>query len=69
MQCRRKETDEWTPFTIEFKNVNGKALDEEMLATGKYNIAIVMSSSKDGGSFMGAVGSTLYVDELHLNYE
>ncbi|MCR4773938.1 MAG: PCMD domain-containing protein [Prevotella sp.] len=65
----KKETDEWTPFTIEFKNVNGKALDEEMLATGKYNIAIVMSSSKDGGSFMGAVGSTLYVDELHLNYE
>ena len=36
---------------------------------GKYSIAIVASSSKDGATFQGAVGSTLYLDEIHINYE
>ncbi|TXJ59700.1 hypothetical protein ETF27_09305 [Prevotella brunnea] len=65
----RKETDRWTPFTMEFEPVNGKTIDPVKLREGKYNLAIVMSSSRDGASFMGAVGSTLYVDEMELFYE
>jgi hypothetical protein len=29
----------------------------------------VASSSKDGASFEGAVGSTLYIDELAIEWE
>ena len=65
----RKETDEWTPFTITFKSKDGKNIDSEKLKNNKYNLAIVMSSSEGGAEFLGAVGSTLYVDEMQLYYE
>lgn len=65
----RKETDEWTQFTIPFELVNGKTFDLDKMIAGKYSFAIVASSSKDGGKFVGAVGSTLYLDEFHINYE
>jgi len=29
----------------------------------------VFSSSKDGAQFEGAVGSTLYIDEVEISYE
>ena len=62
----RKEMDEWTRFTIPFKAVDGRTIDAAKLKAGKYSLAIIMSSSKDGAKFEGAVGSTLYVDELEL---
>ena len=62
----RKETNEWTRFSIPFKAVDGRTIDAEKLKEGKYSLAIIMSSSKDGANFEGAVGSTLYVDELEL---
>ncbi len=62
----RKETNEWTRFSIPFKAVDGRTIDVEKLKEGKYSLAIIMSSSKDGANFEGAVGSTLYVDELEL---
>ena len=65
----RRQTDEWTYFSAEFKAVNGKTIDAEKLRNGKYNLAIVMSSSEGGANFNGAVGSTLYVDEMNLYYE
>ncbi len=65
----RKETDEWTHFSADFKPVNGKSIDAVKLSEGKYNLAIVMSSSEGGAYFNGAVGSTLYVDEVNLYYE
>lgn len=65
----RKETDEWTRFTAAFKPVGNKTVDPEKLRNGKYNLAIVMSSSEGGAYFNGAVGSTLYVDEMKLYYE
>ncbi len=65
----RKETDEWTQFTIPFEAVNGKTFDMDKMSTGKYSFAIVASSSTNGGKFVGAVGSTLYIDEFHINYE
>ncbi len=65
----RKETDEWTKFTIPFEPMNGKTFDMSKMIAGKYSFAIIASSSKDGAKFIGAVGSTLYIDEFHINYE
>lgn len=65
----RKETDVWTHFVIDFKPVDGRKIDAKKLAEGKYNLAIIMSSSKDGAIFNGAIGSTLYVDEMELYYK
>lgn len=64
-----KETDEWTPFTAEFMPVENRKVDMEKLKAKKYSLAIVMSSSRNGALFKGAVGSTLWVDELSLHYQ
>lgn len=60
------ESDSWTYFNIPFEGRNGKEIDETKLREGKYKLSIVLSSSVDGAYFKGAVGSTLYVDELVL---
>lgn len=65
----KKETDKWTRFVIPFQLMNGKTIDPVKLKNGQYNISIIMSSSIDGAKFNGAVGSTLYVDEMQLFYE
>ena len=65
----KKETDEWTRFAINFEPVKGRKVDAAKLKAGQYNLAIIMSSSKDGAIFNGAVGSTLYVDEMELYYK
>ena len=62
-----KETTSWTSFDMEFeysyKPVNYKKVQE-----GKYNLAIVFTSSIEGHLFNGAIESTLYVDEVELKY-
>lgn len=60
------ESDSWTSFEIPFEKQNGKEIDEQKLKDGKYKLSIILSSSVDGAYFKGAVGSTLYVDELVL---
>lgn len=65
----QKETDQWTQFYIPFIMQPGKTINQEKLKKGGYNVAIVFSSSKDGGNFNGAVGSTLYIDEVELIYK
>jgi hypothetical protein len=65
----KKETDTWTRFAIPFVMKDGKTIDADKLKNGKYNISIIMSSSIDGATFNGAVGSTLYVDEMQLFYK
>lgn len=60
------ETDAWTEFDIPFEARNGKTIDEQKLQDGKYKLGIVFSSSVDGAYFNGAVGSTLYIDEVRL---
>lgn len=62
----RQESSQWRAFSVPFVFREGKSVDPEKLRLGKYNIAIVMSSSEDGDYFCGAVGSTLQVDELTL---
>lgn len=41
----------------------------EKLKNMGYSLAIVCSSSVDGASFMGAIGSTLYVDKFRITCE
>ena len=62
----RKETDEWTEFYLPFVTKTGKTVDKDKLKAGKYNVAIVFSSSIEGDYFRGAVGSTLHIDEVEL---
>lgn len=62
----KKVTDEWTYFELPFVFQNGKEIDTEKLKDGKYNVAIVFSSSIEGDLFRGAVGSELLIDEVKL---
>ena len=43
-----KETNEWTYFKLPFITLPGKFIDKEKLRDGKYNIAIVFTSSLEG---------------------
>ena len=63
-----KETDDWTLFNLTFVNKPGKEVDLEKLQNDGYNLAIVFASSVKGDLFEGAVGSTLYIDEVELSY-
>ena len=62
-----KPTTEWTPFDINF--TYKEQLDEQILRNYGYSLAIVFSSSINGAYFEGAVGSTLCIDEVKVNYE
>ena len=50
------------------RQLPGKTVDSQKLEDGKYNVAIVFSSSIKGDLFEGAAGSTLYIDEVELSY-
>lgn len=58
----KKETNTWTLFEIPFTYVEGKHYD----SSKKYKLAIVFSSSEEGSLFNGAIGSTLYIDEVEI---
>lgn len=60
------EGDQWTEFNLPFEEQNNKTIDEQKLKEGKYKLGIVFSSSADGAHFSGAIGSTLYIDEIEL---
>ena len=47
----------------------GKTVDPDKLAAGRYCLAIVFASSIRGDYFEGAPGSTLCIDEVELSYE
>ena len=59
-------TDQWTFFEMFFE---GRDAPDDMVANKDFNLAIVFSSSLRGAQFEGAVGSTLYVDEVEVSYE
>ena len=59
-------TDQWTRFEMFFEGIDAPA---EMVANHDFNLAIVFSSSKSGAWFEGAIGSTLYIDEVEVWYE
>lgn len=58
----RIETEEWTSFEIPFQLLEGKTFDPDK----EYMYTIVFSSSLEGDQFNGAVGSTLWIDEVQL---
>ncbi len=60
------ETTDWTPFELTFIMKDGKNIDPQKLEEGKYNLSIIFSSSKEGDLYNGAIGSTLYIDEVEL---
>ena len=60
-------TPEWTPFLLNF--IYKKEVDTQKLKSGGYSLAIVCSSSTNGAEFMGAVGSTLWVDQFKVKCE
>lgn len=57
-------TKEWHHFSVDFKYE--KAIDPIKLKNGGYSLTIVSSSSSDGANFLGAVGSTLWIDSFKL---
>lgn len=58
--------EEWTRFELTFE---GDEADAELLAQFGYSFTIVFSSSKDGDLFEGAIGSTLYIDEVEIEFK
>lgn len=60
------DTPEWTAFNLNFKLHPGKAIDPVKLANRGYSLAIVSSSSINGATFEGAVGSTLWIDDFSI---
>ncbi len=58
------ETDVWSDFDLKFEYK--EEIDPVKLANYKYNLAVVFSSSIDGAYFNGAVGSTLWIDEVEI---
>lgn len=63
------ETAEWVLFAVPFTQPGSKAFDAAKLRSGKYKLELVCSSSKEGAWFRGAVGSTLYIDDIRLEVE
>ena len=58
-------TDEWTRFEMTFE---GSTADPELLSAQGYSFTVVFSSSKAGDLFEGAIGSTLYIDEVEVEF-
>lgn len=58
------DTEDWTEFTVDFKY--SEEIDRNLLANRGYNLAVVFTSSIEGASFRGAIGSTLYIDEVKV---
>ena len=54
--------EEWTQFDMFFEGA--EEIDQELLKNQGYNMALVFSSSKGGAAFEGAIGSTLYIDDV-----
>lgn len=57
---------EWTYFELPF--VYQKQVDNDKLNNYQYNLTVVFSSSKNGGQFIGAIGSVLLIDEVEVTY-
>ena len=58
-------TDTWTRWEMFFE---GRDVPEDIVSALGCNLALVFSSSKYGAQFEGAIGSTLYIDEVEVSY-
>ena len=57
-------TTQWTPWDVKFEY--REPIDDQVLASRGYSLAIVFSSSASGGDFIGAIGSRLCIDKVRL---
>lgn len=57
---------EWIRFDLPFEYREGKNVDPVLLNNAGYNLAVVFTSSIEGATFCGAIGSTLLVDEVKV---
>lgn len=55
----------YASFDVEFRYTG--ELDKAVLDKGGYNLAIVLSSSRNGDTYDGAIGSKLFVDDLEIH--
>lgn len=60
----KMNTTEWVPFSLEYTWY--EEFDEKLAAQKGYNFTIVCSSSKEGDTYTGAIGSKLFVDKFRL---
>lgn len=60
-------TDVWTRFDLKFEYWT--ELDPVLLANRGYSLVMVGSSSQDGDLFTGAIGSTMWLDEVSFVFE
>lgn len=60
------EPQQWRYFREPFRPMNGKTFDPARAASNGYAIAVVMTSSRQGAYFSGAVGSHLKVDDIGI---
>lgn len=60
-------TETWKPFEMFFEEI--APVEDNLLDNYGYNLALVFSSSKDGALFCGAIGSTLYIDDVDISIE
>ena len=56
-------SEDWARFEMVFE---GDEADPEILADWGYSFTVLFSSSRNGGDFEGAVGSTFMVDEVEV---
>ncbi len=62
------ETDQWREFSFDLEQCYGRKIDPEKLADNKYKFALIFTSSIHGDIFSGAPGSTLWVDDVTVEY-
>ena len=63
------EPEQWTHFSTPFRYQTGKSFDAGRMRRNGYAIAVVMTSSRQGAFFEGAVGSTLYLDNIKITWK
>ena len=64
---KTETTNEWTAFDLAFEYK--EEVDQKLLEERGYSLTIVFSSSIDGASFAGAIGSDLMIDKVRLYTE
>ncbi len=62
-----ENTDDWIYFDVPF--VYSEEINYDTLLNMGYNLSIICSSSEHGDVYKGAIGSTLWVDELSIQIE
>ncbi len=60
------EQAEWRELVLDFKVMNEAKYEDLNFKNRKYRLAIIFSSSAKGDDFIGAIGSTLSIDELTI---